>query len=711
MYAPVPQVPRNTAFIVRFTISIEAVCATLILAWCVGTGAIAQPALLPPLTRETLTQPLSVGKIILPPGSQTVVTGDDQHLVSARISQSMQWPGTSIPAETLIIFRKSLPYIVILPNNTVGTTNGQPIAGGVSYVSGKPITPALDWKGNCEDFIPWLAPWNQWSGSFFSNTHAPARLIQILSSSVPLWSSPAPHQQFILSSTYISPDFSIPVGSVLTTSDDATKVTGIYTNGSAMITGFIVPDGSYVTFASGEVIVSAPVDFQLGPFLIAADSDLALDGDYAETIDSMTLAKSTVLSYGITVEAGTRVSFLAGQLALIFPMAPTSIRGFPVDQGRIVCFTPAGLANLPLAADTSWHGILFSKDSFIITDLNADVVESVLSNPIAINGARYYRLPSNPNMLPTANFWPSGRLRDGWLTQQSTISGISVAPGLVALREDGGIDQATLATDQVIQGIPCLANSQIIFDECGNPLMFTVSADWSLGATHLKRGDRFGGIFTVNDSITLMDGATLNAAVSDIQNDFVDELIGKIKDKSSKFPYGNIGTISKHDFRFSFSQDSMDTHQEVSVQNFLNNSPFADCDGNISADASIRWALSYSRFITTMSVWMSTLSGEITYGFCPTTAALQLAYNAWALVRGEQFSISSKLNKATSSFQSRAKITKSVQNSMLAKIDDLLPTLKPNAKVLPLSLQITRVYISNGQLQVDFSYQASLLPN
>ena len=281
---------------------------------------------------------------------------------------------------------------------------------------------------------------------------------------------------------------------------------------------------------------------------------------------------------------------------------------------------------------------------------------------------------------------------------------------------NGTVEIGTLNKDTLVSGIPCAGGGDIRLNQSGRAVACRLSADWTLGASHLQKGDFFNGRLTLEDTIHLKDNVTLTASIVDIQNNLLDELSDQLLQSSSKFPFGNMGTPKIHDLRQQFpGPDNILTHEELSVENLFTNPPFADCDGNIAADTEIGWSISYELGTTYIAVWIRHLHGEISHHFCPGTSTLEAVGAIWGWLKGDisSYTVGGRAQSLATKFIAGTSSHKieTIKPAMIAKLAPLialLPTAGQQAKVDPSSLRLKRLYVDAGQLILDYTYDAEL---
>jgi hypothetical protein len=183
-----------------------------------------------------------------------------------------------------------------------------------------------------------------------------------------------------------------------------------------------------------------------------------------------------------------------------------------------------------------------------------------------------------------------------------------------------------------------------------------------------------------------------------VQNQICDKLAAELLKKSSVFPFGRIGQITKHDFRSSLGADHIDLHQEIAVKDLLTNPTFADCDSNIAIDATLKWALIEGFRRPTFKAWISSLKGEISHNFCPGTFVLEAVLaigKALGLVNFELQSPASLNDPLT---------LKSINDDQMAQIIAFLNSLHPESKVPDWSFKPTSIFIDHQQLKLAYEY-------
>jgi hypothetical protein len=534
----------------------------------------------------------------------------------------------------------------------------------------------------------------------------PRRIIQ--TSSLPGSPKAARSTKLVLTEDYVTPDFNLPKGTIAVTSDDGLTIIAVYLASMGQVASVTLPPGTYITLGP-EITIKSPFPVTVANFQTMPDTVLAISSRYG-TIDTLTLLADSVINYGIPVPGGSTISYLAGQLFVVRLSKSTSVWGFPVDAGRLVCFDKDGTANLPLAQNINWKSRQLHAGFFLLVTQAGDLVSAAINRPVSVGAATYFKPASWSNESYNAlRFWPPGNVREGWLATSTRFGATEFAVSDIQFRENRTVQFGTLQDDTVIDGIPCLGGTQIWFNENGKPVSFTVSSTWTIGTTTLTRGQRFNGRFSLRDTIILMDPGTLSDAINELQTNYLEELIQKLLKSSSKFPFGRMGTPIIHDVLADFNaSDYIATHQELAIPELFTNPPFADCDGNISANTVFGWSITYSGHKTRVNLWIAQLSGVISHHFCPGTSTLQAAGQIWSWIRGIDYTIGGRATLFANKFVQKAEISKEIEKKMIAQISALLPTDKRSAVVDPVSLQISRVYINDAALMVEFTYDATL---
>ena len=80
-------------------------------------------------------------------------------------------------------------------------------------------------------------------------------------------------------------------------------------------------------------------------------------------------------------------------------------------------------------------------------------------------------------------YFPSGRVRLAWLSRQWAVGGVTCAPGIVYLHENGGLLNALLAAPQTFAGVAVPAGARVTLDEAGRLLEYSrpLAADGAVG--------------------------------------------------------------------------------------------------------------------------------------------------------------------------------------------------------------------------------------
>jgi hypothetical protein len=502
-----------------------------------------------------------------------------------------------------------------------------------------------------------------------------------------------------LQQDFISNEFHIPSGSIISTTPDGRNVSRFYTKAKGRIFRVELPSHSLVWFEGVIALVLSPQESDVNGYPVQAGDYVPIDGDGKPPF--LRLSKQTTLITGFVAPAGSGVSFQSGLPFFVRLSSPTTFRGLSVNAGRLVCFFPdgTGVANVPLAADSSYEEKTFPAESNLIMTSEGKVLRAVLSRPTTFDGFQVFRLSSPTGPKPLVTFHPNGHLRSGFLTSITTIKGITIKPGFVRLFDNGNLEIGTLEGNQTIAGVPCLGGADIILSDTGEPIVFTAAADWSIGATHLHRGDRFTGTFKITGETVILDPASLSTTLNDVQNQICDKLAAELRKNSSKFPFGRIGSITKHDFRSAVGADHADLHQEIAVKDMLTNPPFADCDSEIAIDATLKWTLVEGFRRPTFKAWISSLGGGISHNFCPGTSLLEAGIaigNALGLVN---FNLASP-NALTSPLA-----LKQIDDGQMTQILAFLNSLHPEGRVLDWSFKPTRIFIDHQQLKLAYEYE------
>jgi hypothetical protein len=289
--------------------------------------------------------------------------------------------------------------------------------------------------------------------------------------------------------------------------------------------------------------------------------------------------------------------------------------------------------------------------------------------------------------------------------------------GFIARYDDGKLKSGTLDGDQTIKGVPCLGDKDIELNESGEPIIFTAAGNITIGSTVLHRGDSFIGVYKKQDSITILPAQCapniecLSDAIKTIQGELIEKLKAGILQHSSKFPFGNIGKIQSQSFTWNGAPDHIDFHQDISVENMFTNPPFADCDGKVHIDLTVKWVVTKSFAAQWITAWPASIGGSISHGLCPGTSAIETAANVAASifshVREMLDNAVGNLRDQVQSTMKNSVIQKEIAEATLAKYEPLVQALETNDKVIHGSIQIDGLSI-NGQ-GLELSYEYSLL--
>lgn len=647
----------------------------------------------PSNSQQILAKETTVGDVNLPAGTE-VYYSQKQSPLEALIHNPAKWEGVSLPAETRVIFQDARAAWVIVPNNGVAVITGSPLSGAIARLPVKPPPSFPDLTKECVDSRGWLAP---------GAIPEPKKWKPLRIPSIKPQDKPTTSQHIVtLAQKYQSDDFEIPAGSIIEASDDGTLVEAFYTSDTARVFKFALPPHSLMLMHPAWATVAVQSDTQVSIFNVQAGSAFYIDA--VGNIANIKTSDATDLPPGFTVPAGSTVDYEDGQLFYVRLGQPATYRGLKVNSGRYICFSSDGYSNVPLAKDAIFSDKSFPSDSYLIIGPDGQVVRAILSRPATFDGLQYYRYKPTTGPLPIVTFKANGHVHDGFLTAAAVIGGISVAQDYVRFHDDGSLERATLNGDQIIAGVPCMGGTEVMLGRDGSPIYFTASADWSVGKTKLHRGDRFTGLFTVTGTTVILDKASLNAALNGVQKQIVDErLAPEVRKNSGKFPFGNIGKITGHDFRVTLAEDHIDLHQEASVESLLTNPPFADCDSNIEIDITLKWTISNNLPHPVFMMWYSSMSGALSHDFCPGTSTIEAVATIGKALGIIHYNLQPPDIK-------NPLLSKQFDDKTLAIIHAFLAAAHPNGTVLDWSFKPTRVFIDQGQLKLDYEYQVQMQP-
>jgi len=172
------------------------------------------------------------------------------------------------------------------------------------------------------------------------------------------------------------------------------------------------------------------------------------------------------------IPLGSKLIFKNGVLFKLRFSEPTVYRGIEIKEGIDLILYPSGnikeftpenpvkVGNLELAAGR----ITFFE--------NGELDQFTLAGPSSVDG---YSLSERE----AVELHPSGNLKRGLLTTNTTIDGYPIEAGEVHFYDNGKLKQGNLAQPSEIQTIPC-AEGAITFYDTGNVMQATLEVDFVL---------------------------------------------------------------------------------------------------------------------------------------------------------------------------------------------------------------------------------------
>jgi hypothetical protein len=633
---------------------------------------------------EILSQTLTIRSTVLPAGTE-VVRDTDGDVTEAVLHSPSSWQGVSLPTSSRIIYFKNQIF-ALLPSAPSATINGRELAATVETLEWNAPVPNTDME--CR------SPNGSWLIERSGPASTPFRPLT-LASIVPSVQGVQSHVH-TLNAAVRSDDLDLAVGTIVI-SDDQGNVSHLYLAGDRSRLGnFVLSKGSLVDLGPYWRTVYTQDELTVGNLVVAAGGSFGFDGD--GNVAYATLGQDVSILDGFVVPAGSTIGFSASRLFDVILAKDTTYRGIALGAGHAACFAFDGSANLLLKESTTTDGKTFPAGSNVVLSPQGQVESAFLSGPGTFDGFTIWK-PS----YPVVSFNGTGHFRSGFLQTTAQVGGFSVKSYLL-LYDDGKIESANLNGDQTINGIPCAGDQEVDFDNAGRPTTCTLSADYTLGPNHLHHGQRFSNRFnqTVSANFTILQPQDLANLLGGIANQVTDSGKAQLMKNSSKFPFGNIGNITPHDFRWSPSLDHIDVHEELSVQNMLTNPPFADCDSNVVIDATISWTIAKvfpGKIVA--AAWVSKLGGGFSHNFCPGTSVLEAVAAVGRVFGLIHDDLSGPLASAAQSHS----VQKNFGPATEQKIEAFLQQLYTGATVVNGSFSPDRLYIENQQLKLAYHYE------
>jgi hypothetical protein len=491
----------------------------------------------------------------------------------------------------------------------------------------------------------------------------------------------------ILKSKYESSDVRLPPGTLIDN-----MVQTVYFPSAGRIGPYEVEPGTLL-WHPGVWDVYTRNAIKLGDFEVAAKGNFDLSGD-GNIVDFLNSA-SISMAPGLTAPPRSRVFFIDNKLFVVDLSGPATYQGLHISGQFSACFTINGVADVVLDQDAVIGGDHYARGSRLNIAPNGTLLLAAPALPTSAHG---FSVAASPH---TVTFYDSGNVRDLFLTEPTTFKGIKVQ-GYTALTEDGHVTHGNLVGDQTISGIPCMGGTDISLTGAQVPIDFTAASDFTIRDTHLHRGQRFLGTAEVKGTKVVLDPAHLAQAVNSIHADLVQKANDAIKQASSKFPFGNIGTIQDHDFRWSASGHELQLHQEFSVQNLFTNPPFSDCDAQVHIDITVRW-MAFSGFYGAQIVaWPASIGGGYSHGVCPGTAALEAVAAVGRIFSHIRELMDQKITQPLQALAEKSVIQRQLSSAALSQYDDVIKFAEPG--FLDHSVGIDDLVVDSGSLKLSYHY-------
>ena len=644
------------------------------------------------------------------PSDATITRNSLGDPIAASLKSPLTFAGKTYPSGTILLSFIDGVYMYTPP----ATSGSSPAAANVTG-SLASLFNDRDLQGECgqHGYYTGALP----AGDDDPQVHAVSRNDLINPSQLSLTTSPALVAGLaILDRDYKSPQGDLPRGTAVVISSDLASVNLIYFSAAGRLGAIALPAGTVVErggwWGSYEIIFT-PEEVKIGENTVAAGGYfmLAWDGTLSELVTKDALQ----VSPGLIAPPLSRVAFWDGRLSRVDLRsgATATYFGISLAGGHTACFDRDGAAYLRLGQNTTVQSIKFPPDSSVTSDKFGNLTGAFLTQDTTIN-----TLPvkaTTPGQVGVL-FSGSGQIIRATLSAPTSIDGVLVK-GEIWLRDDGSLLDGVLSGDQTIGGIPCMGDRGIQLNAHGQPISFTAAGPYKIGNETLSRGQPFygsyskSGVFPVLDATKKLDGSPADAfanqmtqSMTQIDQDLVTKAKDAILGHSSKFPFGNIGNIQDHDFRWSGSGNRLTIHQEFHVQNMFTNPPFADCDAELKLDVVVTWNISNGFMKQYVTAWPSQISGGYSHGVCPGTAAIETIgaalYDLFPHIREL---IDTKVSGSLSDLKKESLIQKTIGDAALAE----LRLITGDPSLVPGSLKIDSLLIENGSLNLHYSYLAT----
>lgn len=649
--------------------TIKTSCSSIVLAWLF------------------LFHPLCLGmteaevRLTLPSSSKVVETADGA-LIEIRLSDAINSPDLVVAANSILLFRNGELTYIISPAGAHSKIHGNEVLGGLTPIYERATRRTTNVNDDdCPDNKPWLR-------------------------NIPLPEGVQPtdlaFEKTDLTTGQISKDlvlsnFRIPAGSWLQIENG--HIVGFYSSGNAMLGQIILPNFSVVHFLGYAISVDASEHekFELNGFTVDTRTPFNIwsNGDLWYFVSSAdrpgpfggVLPKDTVWS--------VQDNF---PLYVALPVeAP--IYGIKASANRAICLDRSGWVNMRLAQDavTPKSNVTLPKGSDVVIDEHGVIRSAILYSPIIVNNAEV--AASRTRFEVGIKFYDDGTPKEFRLAKRATIGGYEVDPGYVSFYQTGALRSAIFANNEVISDRPIMAGKFVEFNTSNLPIRFTTSKRFVHGNTTIEAGGLYNGTFSVSGSRVALPPDQLRSAIDTLIAKLVDQTKSALQGRSGKFPFGNMGSMNGHDFRYTYYRDHVDIHAELWVESFFNNPPFSDCDGNISADTKFFWnAPSFNS--NSFQLWIGPITGTISHGVCPGTKAIEIGAEVGKALGLVRYSLSFSNIPVLNHPLFERDFAEKEKN----KISEYLSAIYAPATVPMYGIEINGAYIEGNQFKIDYSY-------
>lgn len=649
------------------------------------------------LSATTLKQSRQVGPITLPAGTD-ISYATDGSAAEALLHAPLKFGSETLPSNSRLAFFLDAAY-AIFPSQESSIASGQT----ASSMRIELLYSLEDLSQECKSG----------KGSWLTNYDAPqlhsiSRGDQLDISKLSLSDRPKPFYAATLSSSYKGEDADLPIGTVIQV-DGQGNVVGIYLPSAGRLGPLLLPQGTIVdrgAYGSYEgIYVHDSISVSGYDILPEGFLMLAWDGSLSET----TLNAPMSVNAGLTAPRRARVGFMNGHVHRvdIRDQEVVSYFGSQLAPGHSICLSDAGEANIRIAADTKIGLNMFPSGSFIIESPSGNPMLALLSQNASISGLV---IKSTSGTQVDAYFDDHGHIRRAVLAVPATIGGVKIAGEIETQGNGYALKSGTLVNDELIDGVPCLGGKPVQLNSAGHPVVFTASSTYKIGDTVLQRGQPFLGTYAKHGVLLIFDGSKgeLANAIKQLQSDLISKGKTSVLTLSSKFPFGNMGTIQDHDFTWDASGSVLHLSQQLHIQNLFTNPPFGDCDGDLKLDATVNWIVVHEFMKELVVAWPSVLTVSYRHNLCPGTSAIEVAKAVAELDPHLRELLDSKISGPLAGLAQKSVIQKEIGDTAIAKYEQILQFLQTDGSFVPGSLQIDSVLVENGNLNIHYSYSVSI---